>query len=119
MKNKITLEWLNAAITRAIKTVAQTALGMFTIGSALNENNWTYIISVSVVAGIYSILTSIVTELPEVGTDGVLQIDASNPNEFYCKMGLDVMGPALLEKKTVKLAVVKEIFTEPPTDTTQ
>jgi hypothetical protein len=34
-------------------------------------------------------------------------------------MGLDIMGPALLEKKTVKLAVVKETFTEPPTDTTQ
>lgn len=119
MKNKITLEWLNAAITRAVKTVAQTALGMFTVGLPFNEVNWKYIFSVAVVAGIYSILTSIVTELPEVGTDGVLQIDASNPNEFYCKMGLDIMGPALLEKKTVKLAVVKETFTEPPTDTTQ
>jgi len=116
---KITLEWFNAALTRAIKTVAQTALGMFTVGSALNETNWSYIVSVSVVAGIYSLLMSVVVDLPEVGTDGVLQIDASNPDEFYCKMGLDIMGPALLEKKTVKLAVVKETFTEPPTDTTQ
>lgn len=66
MKNKLTLLWLYAALIRAIRTVAQTALGMFTVGAALNEINWQYVVSVSLVAGIYSILTSLATDLPEV-----------------------------------------------------
>ena len=57
--------WFKAAGIRAIKTMAQTALGMFTVGLALEEIQWPYVASVSVVAGIYSLLTS-VAGLPEV-----------------------------------------------------
>ena len=67
--NKITRTWIYAAGTRAVKTVAQTALGLFTVGTAMNEIQWQYVISVSVVSGIYSILTSVATNLPEIGTD--------------------------------------------------
>lgn len=63
---KITWEWFYAAGVRAIRTVAQTALGMFTVGAAFNEVNWVNIVSVSAVAGIYSILTSFATNLPEI-----------------------------------------------------
>ena len=58
-------EWFKCAGIRAIKTIAQTALSMITIGSAISEIQWGYIASVSVVAGIYSLLTS-VAGLPEV-----------------------------------------------------
>lgn len=58
-------KWLRAAGIRAIKTVAQTAAGMFTVGAAMSEVNWMYIGSVSLAAGIYSIITS-VAGLPEV-----------------------------------------------------
>lgn len=65
--------WFQAAFIRAIKTIAQTMLGMITVGAALNEVNWIYILSVAVVAGIVSILTS-VAGLPEVGSDGYIYI---------------------------------------------
>ena len=58
-------KWLRAAGIRAIKTVAQTAAGMITVGAAMSEVNWMYIGSVSLAAGIYSIITS-VAGLPEV-----------------------------------------------------
>lgn len=62
---RYTEQWAKAALIRAIKTVAQTALGMLTVGAALTEVDWMRVISVAVVAGIYSILTSL-AGLPEV-----------------------------------------------------
>ena len=61
------MKWLKAAGIRAIKTMAQTALGMFTVGLAVEEVAWMNVASVSVVAGIYSLITSI-AGLPEVET---------------------------------------------------
>ena len=70
MKNEeYWIEWAKAAGVRALKTVAQTALGMITVGMAFEEVKWTYVCSVSFVAGIYSLLTS-VAGLPEISTDG-------------------------------------------------
>ena len=57
--------WLKAASIRAIKTIAQTAIGMIAVGMGLEEVNWLYVGSVSLVAGILSLLTSI-AGLPEV-----------------------------------------------------
>ena len=47
---KFTKEWLVNALLRAIRTFAQTALSMFTIGAAFNEVDWLRILSVSGVA---------------------------------------------------------------------
>lgn len=60
-----TKKWLKAASVRAIKTMAQTALSMLTVGQAVMDVNWVNVISVSAVAGVISILNSIVG-LPEV-----------------------------------------------------
>lgn len=57
--------WLKAAGIRAVKTFAQTMLSMIAIGAALSEIQWTYVLSVAVVAAILSMLTS-VAGLPEV-----------------------------------------------------
>lgn len=57
---------IKAALIRAFKTIAQTALSMITIGQTVSEVDWLTIASVSVVAGVYSILTSLATGLPEV-----------------------------------------------------
>jgi len=54
----MTVKWLQAAAIRAVKTVAQTGLGMITIGVAMDGVNWQYVGSVALVAGIYSLLTS-------------------------------------------------------------
>lgn len=58
-------EWLKAAGIRAVKTMAQTALSMLTIGQAVIEVNWINAASVSIVAGIVSVLTSL-AGLPEI-----------------------------------------------------
>ena len=63
-----TKEWWKAAVTRAVKTVAQTAVAMITVGASATEIDWLNILSVSVVAGIASLLTSI-AGIPEVGED--------------------------------------------------
>ena len=63
-----TKKWIKAASVRALKTIAQTAVGMITVGAALNEVNWAYTASVAVVAGIISLLTSI-AGLPEVNVE--------------------------------------------------
>lgn len=70
MKNKeYWKKWTAAAGVRALKTCAQTAVGMITVGAAMSDLNWGYIASVAVVAGIYSLLTS-VAGLPEVPVEG-------------------------------------------------
>ena len=58
-------KWAKAAGVRAVKTVAQTAVG--TIGSAvaLGSVDWRLVVSASVLAGVVSMLTS-VAGLPEL-----------------------------------------------------
>ncbi len=63
------VRWLKAASIRALKTMAQTALGMMTVGMAIEEVKWSYVASVAFTAGIYSLITSI-AGLPEVESDG-------------------------------------------------
>lgn len=62
------MKWLKAAGIRALKTVAQTAVGMLTgelVG--LLEVDWIAVLSVAATAGIVSMLTS-VAGLPELDT---------------------------------------------------
>lgn len=61
----LTSKWWKAAAIRAIKTVAQTAVSMLTVGQLFTEVDWVGILSISAVAGIISILTSL-AGLPEV-----------------------------------------------------
>ncbi len=58
-------KWIKAAGVRAVKTVAQAAIG--TIGSSVlfSEVDWLVVISASLLAGILSLLTS-VAGLPEL-----------------------------------------------------
>ena len=58
-------KWFKAAGTRAVKTMAQTAVSMLTVGQAVLDVNWVNVLSVSAVAGVISMLTS-VAGLPEV-----------------------------------------------------
>lgn len=66
--NKFNKSWLHAMLVRMLRTMAQTALGMMSIGMAMDEVNWVQLVSVSVVAGLFSVLTSISTSLPEVSS---------------------------------------------------
>lgn len=59
-------KWFKAAGIRALKTIAQTAVGMLS-GDLIGilEVNWISVLSVSATAGVLSLLTSL-AGLPEV-----------------------------------------------------
>ena len=61
----MTKKWWRAAGIRSLKTICQTACSMLTVGQAVLEVNWLNVLSVSAVAGLISMLTSI-AGLPEV-----------------------------------------------------
>ena len=58
-------EWALAALIRAIKTFAQTFVGCIAVGAAVDEVQWLRALSVSGVAFVLSIMTSL-AGLPEV-----------------------------------------------------
>lgn len=67
---KISDFW-KAAVIRAVRTMAQTALA--TIGTSaaiLSDINWLNIVSASILGGILSLLTSVATGLPEIDEKG-------------------------------------------------
>lgn len=61
MDKLISKEWWKEAGTRAIKTVAQTAVAMIGTSAFIEDVNWIGILSASALAGLLSILTSIAT----------------------------------------------------------
>ena len=68
-------DFIRAALIRAIRTVAQTAVATIGTSAALAQVGWMMVVSASVLAGILSILTSIATGLPEV--------DAPDPGDGH------------------------------------
>lgn len=62
-------KFIVAALIRAVRTLAQTAIATIGTTALLEEINWAVVGSASAVAAILSILTSIVTGLPEVEGD--------------------------------------------------
>ena len=61
-------KWFKAAVIRAIKTVAQTAIATIGTAAMMGQVNWVAVGSASLLAGILSMLTSI-AGLPEVSND--------------------------------------------------
>ena len=61
-------DWLKKAGIRAIKTMAQTAVSLITVGNLITDMDWVYILSISATAGVASILTSIAC-IPEENTN--------------------------------------------------
>lgn len=60
--------WWRAAAIRAIKTVAQTAIGCIGASAVLADVSWPVVGSAAVLAGVVSLLTSI-AGLPEAETN--------------------------------------------------
>lgn len=64
----MTAKWWKAAGIRAVRTVAQTAIGIIGASAVLSDVNWVTVASASVLAGVLSLLTS-VAGLPEIKED--------------------------------------------------
>lgn len=58
-------KWGIAALIRALRTFAQSMVAMIGVGAAFDEVDWIKALSVSGVAFVLSILTSLATGLPE------------------------------------------------------
>jgi len=61
----MTKKWWKCAGIRALKTVAQTAVATLTGSVVIEEVNWLFVLSTSLLAGLCSMLTSL-AGLPEV-----------------------------------------------------
>ena len=65
-----TIKWAKAAAIRAVKTMAQSAIGAIGAAVTLGAVDWRIVGSTAVLAGVVSLLTS-VAGIPEVvGTEG-------------------------------------------------
>lgn len=60
-----TIRWWKAASVRAVKTMAQSALAMLPAAAMIQQVDWITVIGTAALAGVASILTSIVG-VPEV-----------------------------------------------------
>lgn len=65
--------WAQAALIRALKTFAQTAAASITVGATMAEIDWLRVLSVSGVAFVLSILTSL---------GGLPEVDNVEPEEY-------------------------------------
>ena len=79
----MTKEFWKSALIRALRTIAQTAMGMIGTSVLMSDVNWKMVVSASVLAGILSILTSIATGLPEVEYAEHVYMSAPEPEDSY------------------------------------
>ncbi len=63
-----TQKWVKSAGVRAVKTFAQTAVSLITVGNMITELDWLSILGISATSAIVSILTSI-AGIPEVESE--------------------------------------------------
>ena len=105
MNNIFTKEWLIPALNRAVRTMVQVALTMFTVGQRLTEIDWVTIISCSIVAGIYSLGTSVVLGIPEGDTVGTVNLDKYEGDDIMYVSDLKIDPEKLKSKSTVTFNV--------------
>lgn len=65
----MTMEFWKATGIRALRTFLQVILATWTTGQMITEVNWKFVLLSAVSAAVYSVITSLVTGLPEVKGD--------------------------------------------------
>ena len=68
LKNYDFKKWVRAAGIRAVKTMAQTAVGLIGTSLVISDVSWPVVVSASALAGVTSLLTS-VAGLPELDVE--------------------------------------------------
>ena len=65
MKEKLK-KLIKCSVIRASYTIAETALGIIGSATLINDVDWKFVLSASLLSGIVSLLKSIIVGLPEV-----------------------------------------------------
>ena len=65
MSNTYFVKWVKAALIRAVKTVAQTVVGLIPAAIEISDVDWKVVLGTAALAGVVSIFTSL-AGLPEV-----------------------------------------------------
>lgn len=103
--NIFTKEWLVPALNRAVRTMVQVALTMFTVGQKLTDIDWLTILSCSLVAGLYSLGTSVLLGIPETVTDGTVSLDKYDGDEILYVSDLKIDPEDLKKRSSVTFKV--------------
>ena len=74
--------WKATAI-RAIRTFLQVVLAVWTAGTLITEVDWKMLLLSAVSASIYSVLTSLLTGLPEVEYSQHIYMSADEPTDSW------------------------------------
>lgn len=110
-KEKI-LNWLKPTMVRVLRTMAQVAAGMLTVdvssGHGLSQVNWISILSVSLVAGLYSLLTNLISAPPESKTDGEVIISADDNATGMVEFSKNLAELIQKDKVTLTVKAINE-----------
>lgn len=112
MSTRFTIDFLVAALIRAVKTMAQVMLSMITIGVAITGINWAEVFAIAATSGAYSLLTSIAFGIPEGEFQGSLSFsktEAKEDNVVTPVLKIDIPGDELLDRSKINIKVEKEI----------
>lgn len=74
--------WKATAI-RAFRTFLQVILAVWTAGTLITEVDWKMLLLSAISASIYSVLTSLLTGLPEVDYAEHIYMSAEEPEDSY------------------------------------
>lgn len=75
-------DFLRAAAIRCIRTGAQTAASLITVGVGVFDVDWKMVLGITATSMIASLLTSLATDLPETKIDGFINA-AETPIEGF------------------------------------
>lgn len=76
-------EFWKATGIRALRTFLQVVLAVWTAGTLITEVDWKMLILSAISASIYSILTSLLTGLPEVDYREHIYMSAEEPEDSW------------------------------------
>lgn len=74
--------WKATAI-RAVRTFLQVVLAVWTAGTLITEVDWKMLLLSAISASIYSVLTSLLTGLPEVEYSQHIYMSADEPTDSW------------------------------------
>ena len=105
------IAWIKATAIRVLRTMGQVAASYLTIGLAIRDVDWLGMLSVMAVAGLYSIVTNLVSTPPESADDGEVIIDPEG--ESIGNLVIFTKQDELMDKKKLVLNIKHDTLPTP------